>query len=130
MKVIENLDKKMNEVISKCIGKNVILYGYGKSGQFIEWLLDHVYGKQFMCLMDDNMVLPGISIHRKIILDYIDPEDTVILVSFRKERMTEKCVSQMTSYGYEDGKNMFFLKEMIAPTTLSFYSFMEHEYGV
>lgn len=129
MKVIENLDKKMNKVISKCIGKNVILYGYGKSGQFIEWLLDRVYGKHFMCLLDDNLVIPGISIHRKIVLDYTDPNDTVILVSFRKDRMTEKCASQMMSLGYEEGKNLFFLKEMIAPTTLGFYSFMEYEYG-
>lgn len=129
MNAIENLNKKMDDVISKCIGKQVILYGYGESGRFIEWLCGHVFGKQFMMIMDDNKVIPGISIQRKIILDYVDSESTVILVSFRKELMTENDVSQMMSFGYEEGKNLFFLKEMIIPETLGLYSFLEYEYG-
>ena len=129
MNAVENLNKKMNNVINKCIGKNVILYGYGESGLFIEWLCSHVFGKRFMMVMDDNKVIPGISIQRKIILEYINPEDTAILVSFRKELMTENDMSHLTSFGYEEGKNLFFLKEMIIPETLGLYSFMEYEYG-
>lgn len=129
MKAVENLNKKMEDVISKCSGKHVILYGYGESGRFIEWLCNYVFGKPPMMIMDDNKVIPGISIHRKIILDYTDPDSTVILVSFRKELMTENDTSQMTSFGYEEGKNLFFLKEMIIPATLGLYSFLEHEYG-
>ena len=89
MKAVESLNKKMHDVIKKCSGKQVILYGYGKSGLFMEWLCSHVYGKQFALVIDDKKVIPGANIHRKIILDYVDPEETVILVSFRKERMTE-----------------------------------------
>ena len=130
MKVVENLDKKMQEVINKCSGKQVILYGYGKSGRFIEWLCGTVYKKVFALAIDDKKVIPGSSIHRKIVLDYVDPANTVILVSFRKERMTENDMSQMTSYGYKEGKNLFFLKDMIIHATLGLYSFMEYEYGV
>ena len=129
MNAVESLSSKMFDVIKKCIGKQVILYGYGKSGIFIEWLCSHVYGKKFTLVIDDKKVIPGISLHRKIILDYIDPNETVILVSFRRERMTEKDMSQMTAYGYEEGKNLFYLKDMIIPDTLGLYSFLEHEYG-
>ena len=129
MKAVESLNKKMHDVIMKCSGKQVILYGYGKSGLFMEWLCSHVYGKQFALVIDDKKVIPGANIHRKIILDYVDPEETVILVSFRKERMTENDMSQMTAYGYEEGKNLFYLKDMIIPDTLGLYSFLEHECG-
>ena len=128
MKAVEILNKKMRDVINKCSGKQVILYGYGKSGIFVEWLCSHVYGKKFALVIDDKKVIPGINLHRKIILDYVDPEQTVILVSFRRERMTENDMSQMTSFGYKEGKNLFFLKEMIIPDTLGLYSFLEHEY--
>ena len=128
MKAVEILNKKMRDVINKCSGKQVILYGYGKSGIFVEWLCSHVYGKKFTLVIDDKKVIPGINLHRKIILDYVDPEQTVILVSFRRERMTENDMSQMTSFGYKEGKNLFFLKEMIIPDTLGLYSFLEHEY--
>ena len=129
MKAVRDFDEKMQSVMEKCKGKYVILYGYGKSGQFMKWFMKRIYGKDFLHVIDDNLVLPETNIQRKIILEYVDPEQTVVLVSFRKERMTEKCVSQMTSFGFEEGKNMFFLKEMIAPTTIGFYSFMEHAYG-
>lgn len=129
MNTVRNLNTKINDVINKCIGKKVILYGYGESGIFIEWLFENVFGKRFMMIMDDSKVLPKISIHRRIILEYINPEDTAILVSFRKELMTENDMSHLTSFGYEDGKNLFFLKEMIIPETLGLYSFMEYEYG-
>ena len=128
MKAVEILNKKMRDVINKCSGKQVILYGYGKSGIFVEWLCSHVYGKKFTLVIDDKKVIPGINLHRKIILDYVDPEQTVILVSFRRERMTENDMSQMASFGYKEGKNLFFLKEMIIPDTLGLYSFLEHEY--
>lgn len=128
MKAVEILNKKMRDVINKCSGKQVILYGYGKSGIFVEWLCSHVYGNKFTLVIDDKKVIPGINLHRKIILDYVDPEQTVILVSFRRERMTENDMSQMTSFGYKEGKNLFFLKEMIIPDTLGLYSFLEHEY--
>lgn len=129
MNTVRNLNTKINDVINKCIGKKVILYGYGESGIFIEWLFENVFGKRFMMIMDDSKVLPKISIHRRIILEYINPEDTAILVSFRKELMTENDMSHLTSFGYEEGKNLFFLKEMIIPDTLGLYSFMEYEYG-
>lgn len=129
MEAVKNLNKKMQEVISKCAGKSVILYGYGKSGLFFEWLCNSVYGKRFALVIDDKKVIPRMSIHRKIVLEYVDPEETVILVSFRRERMTENDMSHMTSTGYEEGKNLFFLKEMIMPDTLGLYNFLEHEYG-
>ena len=128
MNAVESLNSKMLDVIKKCIGKQVILYGYGESGIFIEWLFENVFGKHFMMIMDDSKVLPKIKIQRKIVLEYIDPESTAILVSFRKELMTENDMSQMTSFGYKEGKNLFFLKEMIIPDTLGLYSFLEHEY--
>lgn len=129
MNAVESLNSKMFDVIKKCIGKQVILYGYGKSGIFIEWLCSHVYGKKFTLVIDDKKAIPGINLHRKIILDYVDPKETVILVSFRRERMTENDMSQMTAYGYEEGKNLFYLKDMIIPDTLGLYSFLEHECG-
>ena len=129
MEAVKNLNKKMQEIIRKCAGKNVILYGYGKSGLFFEWLCNRIYGKKFALVMDDRKVIPGMSMHRKIILEYIDPKETVILASFRRERITEKEMAQMAAFGYEDGKNLFFLKEMIIPDTLGLYSFLEYEYG-
>ena len=80
MNAVESLNSKMFDVIKKCIGKQVILYGYGKSGIFIEWLCSHVYGKKFTLVIDDKKVIPGINLHRKIILDYVDPKETVILM--------------------------------------------------
>lgn len=129
MNAVRNLTKKINDIINKCSGKKVILYGYGESGIFIEWLFENVFGKHFMMIMDDSKVLPKIKIQRKIVLEYIDPESTAILVSFRKELMTENDMSHLTSFGYEEGKNLFFLKEMIIPETLGLYSFMDYEYG-
>ena len=129
MKAVKDFNEKMQKVIEKCKGKYVILYGYGKSGQFMKWFIRRIYRKDFLHVIDDKLVLPEVNIQRNIILDYVDPEQTVVLVSFRKERMTENCASQMTSSGFEEGKNVFFLKEMIVPATIGFYSFMEREYG-
>ena len=62
MNAVESLNSKILDVIKKCIGKQVILYGYGKSGIFIEWLCSHVYGKKFTLVIDDKKVIPGISL--------------------------------------------------------------------
>lgn len=41
MRTMEKFDAKIIEVIKKCEGKNVILYGYGESGQFLESCMLH-----------------------------------------------------------------------------------------
>ena len=51
MNAVESLNSKMLDVIKKCIGKQVILYGYGESGIFIEWLFENVFGKHFMMII-------------------------------------------------------------------------------
>lgn len=130
MRALDKLEDKIIEVIKKCEGKQVILYGYGKSGRFMEWFLDHVYHKQFCAVIDDSLVLYGKSIHRRVILEYVDSRETMILASFRKERMTEEMMSALQSFGYVEGENLLFLKEEIAPTELTFYGWLEHEYGI
>lgn len=130
MRALDKLEDKVIEVIKKCEGKQVILYGYGKSGRFMEWFLDRVYHKQFCAVIDDSLVLYGKSIHRRVILEYVDSRETMILASFRKERMTEEMMSALQSFGYVEGENLLFLKEEIAPTELTFYGWLEHEYGI
>lgn len=130
MKTMEKFDTKISEIIRKCEGKNVILYGYGESGQFLEWYFGRIYGKQFMCVIDDTMCIPGRSIQRTIILEYIDPDETMILSSIEKSAVPVISLARMEACGYTEGENLLFLTDEIAPIQFSFYDWMEHDCGV
>lgn len=56
MKTMEKFNAKIKEVVKKCEGKNVILYGYGESGQFLEWYFQRIYRKEFVCVIDEYSV--------------------------------------------------------------------------
>lgn len=129
MRTMEKFDTKINEVIKKCEGKNVILYGYGESGQFLEWYFERIYGKQFMCVIDDTVCIPGRSIQRTIVLEYIDPDETMILSSMSAGDIPVVSLARMKANGYKEGENLLYLTEEIAPIEFSFYDWMEHDCG-
>lgn len=129
MKAVKRFEDKLKAVEKRCRGKQVVLYGYGRSGRFLEWYYSKVCQHTFNVIMDDSLVLPCKSIHRKIVLEYLDSEETVILVTFRRERMQESMEAWLKDFGYVEGENIIFMKEEIVPAEISVYGWLEHEYG-
>lgn len=129
MKTMEKFNAKIKEVVKKCEGKNVILYGYGESGQFLEWYFQRIYRKEFVCVIDDTVCIPGRSIQRTIVLEYINPDDTILLSSVSAKDIPKVSLSRMNAYGYKDRENIIFLTDEIAPIEFSFYDWMEYDCG-
>lgn len=43
LKVFENFREKLDDIIVKCFGRRVILYGYGYSERFLEWYAEYYH---------------------------------------------------------------------------------------
>ncbi len=60
LKILDEFRKKLDDVMIKAFGNRVILYGYGRTGQFLEWYAKYYHGIEmdFIITEDWSSTIP------------------------------------------------------------------------
>ena len=66
------LENKIMEVLPMLNGKKIIIWGYGKSGRFLEWFLKEKCRLTVDYIIDDSVSIYGKPIYRSFLLDCLD----------------------------------------------------------
>ena len=124
------LDNKLNSIIKICNGKTVVLWGYGYSGWFIEhWFARKNCNIDFI-IDDGNGAHTKLNVYRSLILEDLDPEATVILLTMNEN---EDIKDLLANKGYNENYNYVFLKKYIynynAPKYISYQNWLDVTYG-
>lgn len=106
---MKSLEKKLDEVIIKAINKRVVLYGYGRSGQFIQWYADYYHSIKIDFIVRESMktnipysfpTFPPTVFD----FDYKDINNAVIWITFAG---SESAKAKLEKLGFIEGKDYF-----------------------
>ena len=54
MEIFDEFREKLDDIMVKCIGKRIVLYGYGRTGQFLEWYADYYHSIKIDYIITDD----------------------------------------------------------------------------
>lgn len=128
----KDFEKKLSFLLKLCNGKKVLLWGYDRSG----WFIEHCF-KRRNCsidyIIDDGAnICPKIKVYRSIVLEDLDSRTSVVLCTFNR---TDDLVLELRKKEYKENENLFFLKNYFYGDNvsknrmLSYYDWIESEYG-
>ena len=132
----DNIWNEFNEVTKQIFkfvnGKKVILWGYGRSGWFIEHLFKKNH-KQIEYIIDDGVLIsPKLNIYRSFILNEMDIAAIAVLIAFPKK---QEELEQLAHYGLKEYVNFIYLGDLFYgeeykqfPKPLSYYDWLEYKY--
>lgn len=103
LEVFEDFRKRLDEFMIPCINKRVCLYGYGRTGQFLEWYADYYHGIKVDYIVRENVVtnVPySFSLFSPNVFDfgYKDMKDAIVWIAFPD---SQKAKEKLESLGYQ-----------------------------
>lgn len=115
LKQLKEFRRRLDEIMLKAFGKRVVLYGYGRSGQFIRWYAEYYHNLKidYIITEDWSPVIPyEFPIFRNTLLDfdYKDVKDSIVWLAVPNYK---EAVMFLEKKGYEEGKTYFNLCETI-----------------
>lgn len=127
----EEFEKTVDEMMRITSGKSVVLWGYERSGWFIEHLFK-LRNRPIEYIVDDGgSEMAKLRTDRSLILSEIDKETHIILLTFGEDMTAEEILK---SYGYEEGIHFIFVRDIFYRNNrqrkLSYYNWLEYKYGV
>lgn len=132
----DDIWNEFNEVTKQIFkfvsGKKVILWGYGRSGWFIEHLFKKNH-KQIEYIIDDGVsISPKLKIYRSFILKEMDKDTIAVLIAFPKQ---QEVLEQLSQYGLQEYTHFAFLGDLFygeeykqIQKPLSYYDWLEYRY--
>lgn len=127
----EEFDSSVNEMFRFVNGKKVVLWGYEKSGWFIEHLFKR-YNKQIEYIVDDSGSMSfKLHIFRSFILESMDKNCVAVLLTFADDGKARSFLEKM---GYREGINFMFVRNIFyhgsTERKLSYYDWLEYKYDL
>lgn len=109
LKVLDTFREKLDEVMCKTIGKRVVLYGYNRTGQFLEWYAEYYHNIKidYIITMDWSAGVPrNFPLFSDTLFDfgYQDVKDAVVWLALPKD---EAIVRKLEQAGYVEGETWF-----------------------
>jgi len=124
------LDAKLNRVFRMLNGRQVILWGYGQSGRFLE----HVFrrkNRHFDYIIDNYQEYPSkLNVYTSSILQELDNRNCFIICAFPE---SDECRSILAEYGYEEYVSYINLNKELCGNDgrkISYYDWLEYYYGL
>lgn len=129
---MDTLEKRVMDVLPALTGKRIIIWGYGKSGRFLEWFLEEKCHLEIDYIIDDSISIYGKAIDRSFLLDYLEAKDTLILLALPDVGKVREILSE---YGYIEGINFVDMIGKVYESgkerrELSHWEYFEYRYGV
>lgn len=127
----EEFERSVNELFRFVNGKKIVLWGYERSGWFIEHLFKQ-HNKQIEYIVDDSANMSfKLHIFRSFILESMDKDCVAVLLTFADDG---KAKSFLESLGYCEGRNFIFVRDIFyhgsTERKLSYYDWLEYKYDV
>jgi len=152
LKIFDKFREMLDKIMVLAFGKRIVLYGYGYTGQFLEWYADYYHSLKIDFIIDDNsdFKIPyKFPVFRESLLDfdYMDVKDAVIWVAVPMER---KLAERLEQKGYFKDKTYFsfvniiygdnyinndnvcadvFLRKKTGNRDVQFMEYLEYVYG-
>lgn len=126
----EEFDIAVNKMFRFANGKKVVLWGYERSGWFIEHLFRRSK-KQIEYIVDDSYSMSyKLHISRSFTIESMDRDTTAVLLTFADDG---KARDFLESIGYREGINFVFLRNIFYNDSmtrkLSYFDWLEYRYG-
>lgn len=123
-------DEKVKELFEFTNGKKVIIWGYQRSGWFVEHLFKRAHRQVEYIIDDGTGIMPKVNIQRSLILKRLDKDICAVLLAFEYDN---GAVEFLENCGYEEGKDYIFVKKLfygdIKGRKMSYYDWLEYKYS-
>lgn len=141
LKVLEGFREKLNDMMCKCMGKRVVLYGYGYSGKFVGWYAEYYHSirPDYIITQDYSSNIPyEFALYKDSLFDfdYKDVKDSIVWLCIPE---TEKVRMRLKEAGFVKGVTYFDFGELVygkrykeyvnAEADIQFLTYLEHEYN-
>ena len=126
-----DFDRAVEMMFQFVNGKKVVLWGYEKSGWFIEHLFKRA-NKQIDYIIDNSPVIsPKLKIYRSFIIKDMNKDTHTILLTFADDGKARKFLEDV---GFIEGKNFIFVRNVFYSNEmhrkLSYHDWLEYKYNV
>ena len=125
-----SFEEKKNSLFSFANGKRIVLWGYGLSGWFLEYLFQREH-RQIEYIMDDGDISRKIKVYNSFILKDLDRDTHAVILSFNHDEKAEQLLQQA---GYEKNIHYIYARDLFygehTERPLSYYHWLEYQYGV
>lgn len=115
LKIFSEFRRKLDEVMVKAIHRRVVLYGYGRTGQFLQWYADYYHSIKIDFIVKEDMkarIPYSFSLFPPTVFDfnYKDIRDAVVWIAFNNN---EKAKQKLEQLGYKNRESYFDFCEII-----------------
>ena len=138
--VLQEFRDKLDSMMHECMGKRIVIYGYGYSGRFVAWYAEYYHGLKSDYIITEeysNTIPYELVLFRSSLFDfdYKDVKDAVIWLCSAE---TADIKRQLTEHGYVKNKTYFDLNEIVygkgydytaADTNIQFMRFLEKKFN-
>lgn len=116
-KTFETFKKKLDEIMIQCINQRIVLYGYDRTGQFLEWYAEYYHSIKIDYIVTDDWSSGNIPYNFPIFreslfnFNYKDVKDAVVWIATDN---TDGSKSQfLEKYGYVENSTYFDFRKII-----------------
>lgn len=125
----DEFEEKVTRLFEFTNGRKVIIWGYQRSGWFVEHLFKRAH-KQVEYIIDDGTgFMPKVNIQRSIVLQRLDRDVCAVLLTFEHDRGALELLEDL---GYVEGENYIFVKKLFYGDAkgrmMSYYDWLEYKF--
>lgn len=115
LQMFNTFREKLDNVMVKAFGHRIILWGYGYTGQFLEWYADyyHSLNVDFIITEEWSSAIPyKFPLFRNSLFEfnYMDVKDAIVWLAIPEDADVSKKLERA---GYEKGKTYFNFLEVV-----------------
>jgi len=123
-------DKKTEELFRFTNGKQIVLWGYGRSG----WFIEHLFQRKncrIEYIVDDGDLCRKLKLYCSFVIKDMDKDTTAVILTFKHDEKAEKFLEKA---GYKKGEHYIYARDLFYGANderpLSYYDWLEEKYGM
>lgn len=134
LECLDKFRKQLDEIMIKAFGHRIILYGYGRTGRFLEWYADYYHSikPDFIITSDWSNAMPySLPYFRDSLFEfnYADVKNAIVWLALPgDEEAKGKC--EKNGFEYYDFADIIYGEKLIAEETISESIFTKRKTGV
>lgn len=117
IKQFNNFRKILDEVMITCINKRIVLYGYGRTGQFLEWYAEYYHSIKIDYIVTDDWSSGNVPytfpIFRESLFDFNYKDVNQSIVWLAVDKYDKKNVEFLEKHGYKENETFYDFKKLI-----------------
>lgn len=117
IKVFNDFRKLLDDIMLKCLNKRIVLFGYGRTGQFLEWYADYYHSIKIDYIVTDSDARGDIPYNFPVFrdslfdFDYKDVKDAIVWLATDKVNVENEKI--LIENGYISNETYFDFKTKV-----------------